>query len=352
MAKEKENIHENQMLSEKGLDALHVFEDNDDTGKVIKVKNTRLSTDKKTVYDSTAAYGITNLAIKAVKNLGKKYNIPQEVMDINDVNDLNEKPSLAREVARYYSFYNYNRINDKTNGALDEKWTQHEIDAMLTYFHNVDVSKMSKGKPGSTLDAIESGDIRKLQKSLLQKSDGTVTPKSDYIDNKKVGLLNRKIGTIQYLEDENAEVVQSVESRDKKYKDYQKDDVDIVDKTVYCLDNLDNLENGIRTDLFKCSATENKPAVPIEKTKTFEESAEDEEKLKQIEADYNQRQADEEELRKFYEEHNTDLLTRGIKKFIDFAKSWKDKRTAKQSKEIDINPSNSLNNVEGKINGN
>ena len=204
----------NWFISDDGLDALRVLEGHSDVKKVKNMRN-------KNTTDTTGLYGITDSCIKEVKLRAAEAGIelPKSMQDITSASQLNSsKKDVARQYAGYYAWVNYTKMDEMTDGAFDT-YNQHQKDVLLTYLHNVDISKLSKGTEGSLIDAIKNHNEDMVIRTLFMNKDGSLL---DYETKKaegKRGIANRLMATMQWWYNPDAEVVHDESKKDTIYRD-------------------------------------------------------------------------------------------------------------------------------------
>ena len=204
----------NNYISDAGLDALYVLEGHKDAEKVKNMRN------NKVVYDWTGVYGITDSAINEVKLRAKEAGIklPEEMTKITKAKQLDAKhEKVARMYAGYFAWVNDTKMNQLTDDAFSS-YTPHERDVLLSYLHNVDISQLTTGNPGSLIDAIKLHNEDEVIRKIFMKADGSYIDYEKLRKEDKRGLGNRLMATMQWWYNPQADVVQDMKKRDNLYK--------------------------------------------------------------------------------------------------------------------------------------
>lgn len=204
-------INISNYISEKGLDALNVLEGHDKVEEVANTKNKKKET--------TGLYGIKDTAIQEIKARAAEAGIelPKEIKNITSAKQLTSKNAdVARLMAGYYAWVNHTKMEQLTDGAFG-KYTQHQRDVLLSYLHNIDVSKMSTGTPGSLLDAIKLHNEDAVIRSIFMKPDGSLIDYEQLRKANKRGLANRWMAEMQWWYNPDADVVKNRKKRDDIY---------------------------------------------------------------------------------------------------------------------------------------
>lgn len=207
----------NDYISEAGLDGLCVLEGHRDAEKVKNMRNNKVE------YDWTGLCGITDSAIKEVKQRASEAGItlPKEMMEVTSAKQLGKgKDKLARMYAGYYAWVNDTKMNQVTDGAFST-YTPHQRDVLLSYLHNVDISKLTTGTKGSLIDAIKEHNEDEVIRRIFMKEDGTLADYEQMREQNKRGVANRWMAHMQWWYNPDAEVVKDMKTKENKY--YHKD---------------------------------------------------------------------------------------------------------------------------------
>lgn len=207
-------INVSDYISEEGLDALNVLEGHTEVKKVTNTK----TKDKET----TGMYGLKDSAIKEIKQRASEAGItlPKELQKITSAKQLTSKnEDVARLMAGYYAWVNYTKMEQATDGSFG-KYTQHQKDVLLTYLHNIDMSGLTTGNPGSLVDAIKLHNEDGVIRSIFMKPDGSLVDYEKLRKDNKRGLGNRWMAQMQWWYNPDAKVIKSSKDRDEVYRDH------------------------------------------------------------------------------------------------------------------------------------
>ena len=207
-------INISDYITEEGLDALYVLEGHDDVSYV-----TNTVTGKK---EPTGVYGIKDSAIREIKARAAEAGItlPKEIQKITSANQLNKKnKDVARLMAGYYAWVNHTKMQQVTDNAFGT-YTPHQRDVLLSYLHNIDISKMSVENPGSLIDAIKLHNEDEVIRRIFMKPDGSLADYEKMRTDDKRGIANRWMAEMQWWYNPDADVVKSFQKRDDVYRDF------------------------------------------------------------------------------------------------------------------------------------
>lgn len=203
----------NDYISESGLDGLCVLEGHRDAEKVTNMRNNKVS------YDWTGLCGITDSAIKEVKQRAAEAGItlPKEMMEVTSAKQLGKgKDKLARMYAGYYAWVNDTKMNQITDNAFST-YTPHQKDVLLSYLHNIDISRLTTGTKGSLIDAIKEHNEDEVIRRIFMKEDGSLVNYDTLKNQNKRGIANRLMAHLQWWYNPDAEVVKDMKTKEDKY---------------------------------------------------------------------------------------------------------------------------------------